>query len=72
MHPPVTAEEAAQWLRLQVAASWGESAARDSGGAIGRIAAAMAAVSAARLPEWVEPIAPSLLGREQLEAMLRD
>jgi hypothetical protein len=54
LHPPVTEEEALEWLTAQASARWDEIS-RELQAALGTLAKAMASVSAADLPEDVEP-----------------
>lgn len=58
LHPPVTEEEAFAFLKSQAVALWGAESARELEAALKALAGAMAAVSAAELPEGLEPLFP--------------
>lgn len=71
LYPPVTAGEATSWLTHQAALCWGEADAHAAGAHIGRIAAAMAAISAAEVPDEIEPLPLTLATPAALEALPR-
>jgi hypothetical protein len=58
IHPPVTKDEAAQWLTAQASAAYGEEAAAALADDIGIFAEAMAVVSSVPLPDDLEPLYP--------------
>lgn len=58
LYPPITEEEARQWLLEQATARWGSEQAQELERMIRPLAEAMAAASAAELPEDVEPLWP--------------
>jgi hypothetical protein len=58
VYPPVTPEEARDWLTAQAKATWGEEAAAGLAGAITTMAEAMSAISSVRLPDDLEPLYP--------------
>lgn len=58
LHPPVTEEEAFAFLKNQAIALWGAESARELEAALKALAGALAAVSAAELPEGLEPLFP--------------
>ena len=55
LYPPVSEEEALKWLRGEATARWGK-VTPDLERSLGTLAEAMAAVSAAQLPEEAEPL----------------
>lgn len=58
IYPPVTLEEARDWLAAQAAAAWGEEAAAGLAGDIATMAEAMSIVSSVQLPHDLEPLFP--------------
>jgi hypothetical protein len=56
IYPPVTAEEARDWLAAQAAVGWGEEAAAGRADDIASMAEAMSIVSFVRLPDDLEPL----------------
>lgn len=60
LKPPVTVDEARSWLLDQVVRSWGADIVPASDRLIERIAADMAAISAAEVPAEFEPLSLSL------------
>jgi hypothetical protein len=58
IYPPVTKDEAAQWLTAQASAAYGEQAAAGLANDIGIVAEAMSVVSSVRLPDDLEPLYP--------------
>lgn len=54
--PPVQIDEAAEFLKAQVARTWGEQEVGPLEDDIRLVAEAMAQVSAVRLPRTVEPL----------------
>ena len=56
LYPPVTKEEALAFLTNQAAESWGADAAKEMQTQLGNFAEAMAAVSAIRIKDDVEPL----------------
>jgi hypothetical protein len=57
IYPPVTPEEARDWLAAQ-AAAWGEEAAAALAGDVATLAEAMSTVSSVQLPDDLEPLFP--------------
>ena len=55
LSPPVSKEEALDWLRAEAHARWGEELEPQLESALETLADAMAAVSAVPLPEALEP-----------------
>ena len=55
IYPPVTAEEAFEWLKGQAEAETGEALSPRQEEALRPLAEAMAIVSAIKLPEEIEP-----------------
>jgi hypothetical protein len=58
IYPPVTKDEAKEWLTAQAAAAYGEEAAAGLANDIGIFAEAMSVVSSVRLPDDLEPLYP--------------
>lgn len=58
IYPPVTPEEAQDWLAAAAAAAWGEEAAAGLADDIAAMAAAMSIVSSVQLPDDLEPLFP--------------
>jgi hypothetical protein len=58
IYPPVTPEEARDWLAAQAAAAWGEEAAAALAGDVATLAEAMSTVSSVQLPDDLEPLFP--------------
>ena len=58
LHPPVSVDEARQWLLGQAQATFGVAPSPDMEKAIEPFAEAMAAVSAIELPDDLEPAFP--------------
>jgi hypothetical protein len=58
VYPPVTVDEASEWLTAQATSTYGAEAAAGLAGDISGMAEAMAAVSAVRLPDDLEPLYP--------------
>lgn len=58
IYPPVTPEEARDWLAAQAAAAWGEDAAAGLADDIATMADAMSIVSSVQLPDDLEPLFP--------------
>lgn len=58
IYPPVTKDEAQQWLTAQATAAYGEQAAAGLADEIGVFAEAMSVVSSVELPDDLEPLYP--------------
>lgn len=58
LHPPVSHEEALQWLLRQAVDAWGDARKDELEQMLAPLAEAMAAVSAAQVPDEVEPLWP--------------
>jgi len=58
LNPPVTKEEALEWLTLQAKATWGEDRIPELQENLDAIAEAMAIISAVDLPDDLEPLFP--------------
>lgn len=58
LYPPVSDQEALEWLTQEAVATWGKEREADLREMLKSIAEAMAAVSAVELPEEVEPAWP--------------
>jgi hypothetical protein len=56
LHPPVSEDEALEWLKVQAKLTWGVESTAQVEASLKPVAAAMAAVSATVLPEDVEPL----------------
>ncbi len=56
LKPPVSVEEALSWLETQAIGAWGVEAGPELTTALTSMAQAMAAVSAAAIPEDIEPL----------------
>jgi hypothetical protein len=56
LKPPVTVEEALQWLELQAIVTWGVNPSSELTASLQPIAQAMAAVSSAEVPDDIEPL----------------
>ena len=56
LSPPVSKEEALEWLRREALETWGPDLEPQLESAIETLATAMAAVSATPLPENIEPL----------------
>ena len=56
LYPPVSEEEAFEWLRREAVAQWGPDLEPQLESTLKTLAEAMAAVSATELPENVEPL----------------
>jgi len=56
LYPPVSQEEALEWLRQQAIAQWGPDLEPQLERALETMAEAMATVSATPIPENVEPL----------------
>jgi hypothetical protein len=60
MKPPVTVDEAFDWLQEQAARTWPDEVGLRMATEVQRIAVAMAAISAADIPPEIEPLPLSL------------
>jgi hypothetical protein len=58
IYPPVTQDEARQWLTTQATAAYGAEAAAELATDIAICAEAMAVVSSVSLPDDIEPLYP--------------
>jgi hypothetical protein len=58
LQPPLSKDEALAWLREQAAAAWGKARLEALENGLRLNAEAMAAVSAAELPDELEPLFP--------------
>jgi hypothetical protein len=58
IYPPVTEDEALQWLTAQASAAYGEEAAAGLTSDIGTFAVAMSVISSVQLPDDLEPLYP--------------
>jgi len=58
IYPPVTPEEARDWLAAAAAAAWDEEAAAGLADDIAAMAEAMSIVSSVHLPHDLEPLFP--------------
>ena len=58
LQPPISKEEALAWLRDQAIAAWGRERLEALENGLRLTAEAMAAVSAAELPDDLEPLFP--------------
>ena len=56
LNPPVSKEEALEWLRKEALAQWGPEIESQLESALETLATAMAAVSGTTLPEHIEPL----------------
>jgi hypothetical protein len=56
LSPPVTKEEALEWLRKEARGRWGPELEPQLESALETLATAMAAVSATPIPEHIEPL----------------
>jgi hypothetical protein len=55
LYPPVTVEEALEWLKSQAQQEWGAEPTPELDESLKPLAEAMAVVSAIELPEEIEP-----------------
>jgi hypothetical protein len=55
LHPPVSVEEALEWLKRRAEAEWGVQPTPELEASLRPTAEAMAAVSEATVPEVIEP-----------------
>jgi hypothetical protein len=58
IYPPVTKDEAQQWLTAQATAAYGEDAAAGLATDVGTFAEAMSVISSIQLPDDLEPLYP--------------
>jgi len=56
LSPPVSKEEALEWLRSEAMARWGPELEPQLESALETLATAMAAVSSTPIPEHIEPL----------------
>jgi len=58
IYPPVTTEEARDWLTAQAALAWGDEALAGLAEDIATMAEAMSVITTVRLPDDLEPLFP--------------
>ena len=56
LKPPVSMEESLEWLKVQAVSTWGVEMSPELDEMLKPMAEAMAAVSAAPIPEEIEPL----------------